>query len=60
MEIDIAAKMPKAAILTEHNREQLVAGHMRIDFLKPMTKGNLVLFKGDKYAGKTQVACDVI
>jgi F0F1-type ATP synthase alpha subunit len=33
---------------------------MRIDLLKPMTKGNLVLLKGDRNTGKTNMAFSVI
>ena len=52
--------MPKAPITRSVNNEQLLSGHMRIDLLKPMTKGNLVLFKGDRNTGKTSLAFSII
>jgi F0F1-type ATP synthase alpha subunit len=33
---------------------------MRIDLLKPLTKGNLILFKGDRNIGKTSLAISII
>lgn len=33
---------------------------MRIDLLRPMTKGNLIVMKGERNTGKTQVAVDTI
>jgi len=33
---------------------------MRIDLLKPMTKGNLVLLKGERNTGKTSLAFSII
>jgi len=37
-----------------------MSGHMRIDLLKPMTKGNFILFKGDRNTGKTSLAFSVV
>jgi F0F1-type ATP synthase alpha subunit len=33
---------------------------MRVDLLRPLTKGNLILLKGERNTGKTQVAADII
>ena len=33
---------------------------MRIDLLRPLTKGNLVMLKGERNTGKTQLAADII
>lgn len=33
---------------------------MRIDLIKPMTKGNLILFKGERNTGKTNLAFSII
>ena len=52
--------MPKAPTTRAVNQEQLFSGHMRIDLLKPMTKGNLVLFKGERNTGKTSLAFSII
>lgn len=32
---------------------------MRIDLLKPLTKGNLILLKGDRNTGKTNLAFSI-
>ncbi len=58
--IDLSSRMPKAQVVTELNSEQLVSGHLRIDMLRPMTKGNLVLLKGERNTGKTSLAVSVI
>ena len=50
----------KAEVIRELNSEQLVSGHMRIDLVRPLTRGNFILFKGERSTGKTQVALDVI
>ena len=52
--------MPKAPTTRAINNEQLISGHMRIDLLKPMTKGNLVIFKGERNTGKTSLAFSII
>jgi len=33
---------------------------MRIDLLRPLTKGNLVMLKGERNTGKTLLAADII
>jgi hypothetical protein len=53
IEIDVSQRMPKAPATRAINNEQLISGHMRIDLLKPLTKGNFILFKGDRNTGKT-------
>ncbi len=53
MNVDITARMPKASFARELNSEQLTSGHIRIDLLRPMTKGNLILLKGERNTGKT-------
>jgi F0F1-type ATP synthase alpha subunit len=50
----------KAEVIRELNSEQLLSGHMRIDLVRPLTRGNFILFKGERSTGKTQVAVDVI
>jgi F0F1-type ATP synthase alpha subunit len=52
--------MPKAPATRAINNEQLISGHMRIDLLKPLTKGNFILFKGDRNTGKTSLAISII
>lgn len=52
--------MPKAPATRAVNNEQLISGHMRIDLLRPLTKGNLILFKGDRNTGKTTLAFSII
>lgn len=37
-----------------------MSGHLRIDLLKPMTKGNLIMLKGERNTGKTSVALSMI
>lgn len=37
-----------------------MSGHLRIDLLKPMTKGNLIMLKGERNTGKTSVALGII
>lgn len=52
--------MPKASIMRELNSEQLISGHLRIDMLRPLTKGNLIMLKGDRNTGKTSLAVSII
>ena len=40
--------------------KQLFSGHIRIDLGSPMTKGNMILFKGASNAGKTRLAYSTI
>jgi len=57
----MAEAMPKIPnFVREINSEQLISGHMRIDLLRPMTKGNLIVMKGERNTGKTQVAVSII
>lgn len=59
-EVDLTSKMPKPALIRDLNREQLLSGHLRVDLLQPMTKGNVVLFKGSRNVGKTSLATSAI
>jgi F0F1-type ATP synthase alpha subunit len=40
--------------------KQLYSGHIRLDLGNPMTKGNLIVFKGPSSAGKTELAYTTI
>ena len=55
-DIDLNLKLEKAPLKRRLVSEQLYSGQMRIDMGQPMTKGNLIVFKGDKRAsGKSIV-----
>jgi F0F1-type ATP synthase alpha subunit len=58
--VDVTVRMPKASIMRELNSEQLISGHLRIDLLRPLTKGNLIMLKGDRNTGKTSLAVSII
>lgn len=58
--VDVTARMPKAPIMRELNSEQLISGHLRIDMLRPLTKGNLIMLKGERNKGKTNLAVSII
>ena len=58
--VDVTQRMPKAPIIREQNHEQLISGHLRIDMLRPMTKGNLIMLKGERNTGKTSLAMNII
>ena len=58
--VDLTEKMPKTSIARDQNKQQLVSGHLRIDLLRPMTKGNLILLKGSRNVGKTSVSVSAI
>lgn len=58
--VDLTERMPKTSIARDQNKKQLVTGHLRIDLLKPMTKGNLILLKGSRNVGKTSVSVSTI
>ena len=49
-DIDLNLKLEKAPLKRRLDSEQLYSGQMRIDMGQPMTKGNLIVFKGDKRA----------
>ena len=55
-DLDLNLKLEKAPLRRKPVSEQLYSGHMRIDMGQPMTKGNLIVLKGDKRAsGKSIV-----
>lgn len=60
IEVDLTKRMPKSPATRAINNQQLLSGHMRIDLLKPLTKGNLLLLKGDRNTGKTKLAFSII
>lgn len=52
--------MPKAPFARRLNSEQLFSGHLRIDLVQPMTKGNVILMEGNRRTGKSTVAEGII
>jgi F0F1-type ATP synthase alpha subunit len=58
--VDLTSRMPKTPLIRELNSEQLLSGHIRIDLLQPMTKGNFILMKGNRSVGKTTMTESII
>lgn len=58
--IDLNNSLPKAPMRRSLVSEQLYTGHMRLDLARPLTKGNVILLKGEKSTGKTHVAINAI
>jgi F0F1-type ATP synthase alpha subunit len=56
----MTSRMPTPSVLRSLNTEQLISGHLRIDLLKPMTKGNLIMLKGKRNTGKTNLTASII
>ena len=52
--------MPKTSIDLNVNKEQLLSCHLRIDLLRPMIKGNLIISKGSRNVGKTSICTSII
>lgn len=55
-EVDLVDRLPKADLHRALVHDQLLSGHMRIDMGSSMTRGNLIVFKGERKTGKTAVA----
>lgn len=60
VELDLTSRLPKTSLKRKLNDKQLLTGHMRLDLLNPLTKGNLVLVKGKRSVGKTELTKNVI
>jgi F0F1-type ATP synthase alpha subunit len=60
IEVSLTGSLPKVEFSRQVNKEQLVSGHLRVDLLRPMTKGNLIVLKGHRNTGKTQFAASLI
>lgn len=56
----MTSRMPSPSVFRNLNTEQLISGHLRIDLLKPMTKGNLIMLKGKRNTGKTNLTASII
>lgn len=54
--IDFSKKIPRAPFIRKIVSKQLISGHLRIDLNCSMTEGNLIVFEGERKAGKTTVA----
>ena len=59
-EVDISCSIPKADYQRKLVSKQLFSGQIRLDLGNPMTKGNLIMFKGASNSGKTRLAYSTI
>jgi len=59
-EVDLTGKLRKPSYMRELVSKQLYSGHIRLDLGNPMTKGNMIVFKGPRSAGKPELAYTTI
>merc|ERR1711957_162623 len=60
LSVDLSARLPKAHYRRSLVNKQLITGHMRLDLARPLTQGNLIVFKGERATGKTHLAMQTV
>jgi F0F1-type ATP synthase alpha subunit len=60
LNVDLSARLPRAAYRRSLVDKQLMTGHMRLDLARPLTQGNLIVFKGERATGKSHLAMQTV